>query len=117
MVSARTAEFYRVDIGGPHPATLGSLAFDGATKRNKPNLEVFQKRLRQREYGWVGWWVGEGWMDEMRGVNFDSCQIIIIHHRGFLVVFRRLKVSARRKNMENSNEFTYFSIAWIARLR
>ena len=33
-------ESYRVDIGGPHPAALPVLAFEGATKRNKPNLEV-----------------------------------------------------------------------------
>lgn len=31
---------YRVDIGSAHPATLDALAFEGATKRNKPNLKV-----------------------------------------------------------------------------
>lgn len=29
-----------VDIGAPMDATLGGLEFDGATKRNKPNLKV-----------------------------------------------------------------------------
>ncbi|KAH6569458.1 hypothetical protein BASA62_004829 [Batrachochytrium salamandrivorans] len=33
-------ENYRVDIGSPHPASLPVLAFEGATKRNKPNLDV-----------------------------------------------------------------------------
>ncbi|KAI9352846.1 hypothetical protein BDR26DRAFT_832350 [Obelidium mucronatum] len=40
IVTAKHMEGYRVDIGGPHPATLGALSFEGATKRNKPNLEV-----------------------------------------------------------------------------
>ncbi|RLO04332.1 hypothetical protein DYB28_011657 [Aphanomyces astaci] len=43
MVVDRNAEFYRVDIGGscvsPSFATLGMLAFDGASKRNRPNMQ------------------------------------------------------------------------------
>jgi exosome complex component RRP40 len=31
-------DVYRVNIGGPHPALLSNLSFEGATKRNKPNL-------------------------------------------------------------------------------
>lgn len=31
-------DVYRVNIGGPHPALLSNLNFEGATKRNKPNL-------------------------------------------------------------------------------
>ncbi len=31
-------DIYRVNIGGPHPALLSNLSFEGATKRNKPNL-------------------------------------------------------------------------------
>ncbi|KAI9025327.1 hypothetical protein CLU79DRAFT_745066 [Phycomyces nitens] len=37
-VTARLAEFYRIDIGTAHAAVLPALAFEGATKRNKPNL-------------------------------------------------------------------------------
>ncbi|KAF4666428.1 Exosome component 3 [Perkinsus chesapeaki] len=38
-VVQRTAEFYRVDINGPTgTAHLPALAFNGATKRHKPNL-------------------------------------------------------------------------------
>lgn len=31
-------DMYRVNIGGPHPALLSNLSFEGATKRNKPSL-------------------------------------------------------------------------------
>mmetsp|Transcript_39436 Transcript_39436/g.95424 ORF Transcript_39436/g.95424 Transcript_39436/m.95424 type:complete len:256 (+) Transcript_39436:140-907(+) len=31
-------DVYRVNIGGPHPALLSNLSFEGATKRNKPAL-------------------------------------------------------------------------------
>ena len=33
-------DIYRVNIGGPHPALLSNLSFEGATKRNKPNLST-----------------------------------------------------------------------------
>ena len=36
----KVGEGFRVDIGSAHPASLDSLAFEGATKRNKPNLKV-----------------------------------------------------------------------------
>jgi exosome complex component RRP40 len=29
-----------IDIGGPFPAVLPALAFEGATRRNRPNLNV-----------------------------------------------------------------------------
>ncbi|EER10241.1 Exosome complex exonuclease RRP40, putative [Perkinsus marinus ATCC 50983] len=39
VVVQRTAEYYRVDINGPTgTANLPTLAFNGATKRHKPNL-------------------------------------------------------------------------------
>lgn len=37
---ASGGDIYRVNIGGPHPAQLSSLSFEGATKRNKPNLST-----------------------------------------------------------------------------
>lgn len=37
---ARHAEGYRVDIGSAQAASLDALAFEGATKRSKPNLKV-----------------------------------------------------------------------------
>ncbi|KIK90707.1 hypothetical protein PAXRUDRAFT_831468 [Paxillus rubicundulus Ve08.2h10] len=39
-VTGRSGEGWRVDIGSAHPASLDGLAFEGATKRNKPNLKV-----------------------------------------------------------------------------
>jgi len=35
-------DVYRINIGASHPATLGNLAFEGATKRNKPSLQAGQ---------------------------------------------------------------------------
>ena len=40
MVIARVGENWRVDIGAAHNASLDGYAFEGATKRNKPNLKV-----------------------------------------------------------------------------
>ncbi|KXN88109.1 Exosome complex component rrp40 [Leucoagaricus sp. SymC.cos] len=40
VIVQRQGEGYRVDIGAAHSATLDGLAFEGATKRNKPNLKV-----------------------------------------------------------------------------
>lgn len=40
VVIARSGENYRVDIGAAHPATLDALAFEGASKRFRPNLKV-----------------------------------------------------------------------------
>jgi exosome complex component RRP40 len=40
VVTQRLGEGYRVDIGEAHQASLDALAFESATKRNKPNLKV-----------------------------------------------------------------------------
>lgn len=40
IITARHAEGYRVDIGTSSSASLDALAFEGATKRSKPNLKV-----------------------------------------------------------------------------
>lgn len=40
VIVARHAEGYRVDIGTSQSASLDALAFEDATKRNKPNLKV-----------------------------------------------------------------------------
>ncbi|KAG1151236.1 hypothetical protein G6F37_002943 [Rhizopus arrhizus] len=39
-VMAKLGEYFRVDIGTAHAAVLPMLAFEGATKRNRPNLSV-----------------------------------------------------------------------------
>ncbi|KAG7088328.1 hypothetical protein E1B28_012337 [Marasmius oreades] len=40
VITQRQGEGYRVDIASAHNANLDGLAFEGATKRNKPNLKV-----------------------------------------------------------------------------
>ncbi|KAI0688894.1 exosome complex exonuclease RRP40 [Earliella scabrosa] len=40
VVIGRSGENWRVDIGSAHMASLDGLAFEGATKRNRPNLKV-----------------------------------------------------------------------------
>lgn len=39
-VVLKTGRMHRVDIGGSQPAALSELAFEGATKRNKPAVQV-----------------------------------------------------------------------------
>lgn len=51
-IIARHAEGYRVDVGSAHAAALDALAFEGATKRSKPNLKVGSSRKAQ------GTWLG-----------------------------------------------------------
>jgi exosome complex component RRP40 len=40
IVVARSGEGWRVDIGSANVANLDGLAFEGATKRSRPNLKV-----------------------------------------------------------------------------
>jgi len=40
VVTQKIGEGYRVDIGSAHYASLDGLAFEAATKRNKPNLKI-----------------------------------------------------------------------------
>jgi exosome complex component RRP40 len=40
VVLGRSGDGWRVDVGSAHPALLDGLAFEGATKRSKPNLKV-----------------------------------------------------------------------------
>jgi len=40
VVVARAGDFFRVDIGGSEFASLSYLAFEGATKKNRPNVST-----------------------------------------------------------------------------
>lgn len=40
IVVSKSSETIKVDIGGSEYASLSFLAFENATKRNKPNVEV-----------------------------------------------------------------------------
>jgi exosome complex component RRP40 len=39
-IVGKTSENYKVDIGSPFLAILNACAFEGASKRNKPNLSI-----------------------------------------------------------------------------
>lgn len=41
VIVGKTADFFRVDIKSFSNAVLPTIAFNGATKRNRPNLQVF----------------------------------------------------------------------------
>lgn len=40
QIMVRHAEGYKVDLGGQRPAQLAALAFEHATRKNRPNLQV-----------------------------------------------------------------------------
>ena len=40
VVANKSAETFKVDIGGSEQASLSCLAFENATKRNRPNVDV-----------------------------------------------------------------------------
>ena len=40
IITEKYGENFAVDIGGPFTATLPVLSFEGATRRNRPNLQV-----------------------------------------------------------------------------
>ncbi|XP_043915297.1 exosome complex component RRP40 [Protopterus annectens] len=40
IVTAKAGDIFRVDIGGSEQASLSYLAFEGATKKNRPNVQV-----------------------------------------------------------------------------
>lgn len=42
IVTAKSGDIFKVDVGGSEPASLSYLAFEGATKRNRPNVQVMR---------------------------------------------------------------------------
>lgn len=40
IVMAKGGDNFRIDIGSSEPASLSYLAFEGATKRNRPDVKV-----------------------------------------------------------------------------
>ncbi|CAM4616678.1 unnamed protein product [Leuciscus chuanchicus] len=40
IVIAKSGDIFKVDVGGSEQASLSYLAFEGATKRNRPNVQV-----------------------------------------------------------------------------
>ncbi|XP_015094466.1 exosome complex component RRP40 isoform X3 [Vicugna pacos] len=45
IVTAKSGDIFKVDVGGSEPASLSYLAFEGATKRNRPNVQAASSRL------------------------------------------------------------------------
>ncbi|XP_075416298.1 exosome complex component RRP40 isoform X2 [Tenrec ecaudatus] len=45
IVTAKSGDTFKVDVGGSEPASLSYLAFEGATKRNRPNVQAPGSRL------------------------------------------------------------------------
>lgn len=39
-MTSKTGDIFKVDVGGSEQASLSYLAFEGATKRNRPNVQV-----------------------------------------------------------------------------
>lgn len=40
IVTVKSGDVFKVDVGGSEQASLSYLAFEGATKRNRPNVQV-----------------------------------------------------------------------------
>ncbi|KTF90079.1 hypothetical protein cypCar_00024548 [Cyprinus carpio] len=40
VVTSKSGDIFKVDVGGSEQASLSYLAFEGATKRNRPNVQV-----------------------------------------------------------------------------
>ncbi|XP_077981637.1 exosome complex component RRP40-like [Glandiceps talaboti] len=40
IVTMKAGDIFRVDVGSSEPATLSYLAFEGATKKNRPNVQI-----------------------------------------------------------------------------
>ncbi|XP_027865448.1 exosome complex component RRP40 isoform X2 [Xiphophorus couchianus] len=47
IVTVKSGDVFKVDIGGSEAASLSYLAFEGATKRNRPNIQVGDLLLAQ----------------------------------------------------------------------
>ncbi|PNJ26379.1 exosome complex component RRP40 isoform X2 [Pongo pygmaeus] len=45
IVTAKSGDIFKVDVGGSEPASLSYLSFEGATKRNRPNVQAIGSRL------------------------------------------------------------------------
>lgn len=41
IITHKSGDNFRVDIGGSEPASLSYLSFEGATKRNRPDVKVY----------------------------------------------------------------------------
>lgn len=97
VIIEKLAEQYKVDIGASAPAMLSAVAFDGATRRNKPNLQVgtlvyarvvVANRDMDTEVsceskvGKKDWVTGESTFGEIKGG--DVCKLSLTHAKRLL---------------------------------
>ena len=47
IITQKAGNIFRVDIGGSEQASLSFLSFEGATKRNRPDVKVGSQGPRQ----------------------------------------------------------------------
>ena len=40
IVASKAGDIFKIDVGGSEQATLSFLSFEGATKRNRPDVKV-----------------------------------------------------------------------------
>lgn len=40
IITTKSGDVFKVDVGGSEQASLSYMAFEGATKRNRPNVQV-----------------------------------------------------------------------------
>eukprot|EP01006_Ploeotia_vitrea_P040541 TRINITY_DN66434_c11_g1_i1.p1 TRINITY_DN66434_c11_g1~~TRINITY_DN66434_c11_g1_i1.p1 ORF type:complete len:328 (+),score=150.82 TRINITY_DN66434_c11_g1_i1:45-1028(+) len=93
-VLERHKESYVLDIGSSHPARLPTLAFEGATKRNKPNIEVGSlvyarveaaNKDMEPELTCISphikkdWVTGESMFGELHGGYLFKCSLSLAH--------------------------------------
>ena len=52
IIIQKYGESFDIDIGGPFTATLPVLAFEGATRRNRPNLQVCDRHISGMPLGY-----------------------------------------------------------------
>lgn len=50
IVTAKVGDIFKLDVGGSEQASLSYLAFEGATKRNRPNVQVSSLKYDIQQY-------------------------------------------------------------------
>jgi hypothetical protein len=109
VVVDRLSEAYRVRLHGTTTAQLPLLAFDGATKRNKPNLEV-----RRRQVGFRGCLSGAA---TVLGCLSEPlfCLVRARAAQAGAVVFARVAACSRHMEPELSCQGAPRSGGWVRR--
>jgi len=51
IVTLKSGDVFKVDFGGSEQASLSYLAFEGSTKRNRPNVQVRAQGVQVRAQG------------------------------------------------------------------